>query len=201
MMRISQDMLNKYAAGRCSDAERRLVEKWLHNDSWDNLGGSEQVKDEIGNAIWGNLSNEITYSKKFGWLKIAVAASIVLMLGFSFYYFRPTALDSHIFTNESPDHSKYFVENHYDVLLGTNSNASIDLINKTLTFSGDFIIKPKTDFRLLDGNHNAFVFKAGREYFVSDSPDFGRIVVFQKSDFAFLPSTMQIKIREQFQSI
>ncbi|MNI95764.1 hypothetical protein D3C73_1540840 [compost metagenome] len=85
--------------------------------------------------------------------------------------------------------------------LSKNSIARIDLINKKLTFSGDFIIKPKRDFELLDNNHNILVFKAGKEYFVSDSPDFGKIVAFQKSDLAFLPSNMQIKIREQFQSI
>lgn len=200
-MEINQDILKKFASGQCSEADKHFVEQWLNNDSWDSISDNTQVNDKVGAAIWDNLVADVSPNKRQYWPKIAGAAAILLVCGFSIFNLSDPALDNHTFTNASIETSKLFTEDHYDVQLSKNSTAQIDLINKKLTFSGDFIIRPKRDFELLDSNHNTLVFKAGREYFVSDSPDFGKIVAFQKSDLAFLPSTMQIKIRDQFQSI
>ncbi len=200
-MEINQDILKKFASDQCSEADKHFVEQWLNNDSWDSISDNTQVNDKVGAAIWENLVADVSPNKRQYWPKIAGAAAILLVCGFSIFYLSGPALDNHTFTNASIETSKLFTEDHYDVQLSKNSTAQIDLINKKLTFSGDFIIRPKRDFELLDSNHNTLVFKAGREYFVSDSPDFGKIVAFQKSDLAFLPSTMQIKIRDQFQSI
>ncbi len=200
-MEINQDILKKYASGQCSEADKHFVEQWLNNDSWDSIVENPLVNDKVGAAIWHKVNADVSQNRKTHWYKIAVAAAIVFVSSVSILYLSNPALDNHSFTNTSIENSKLFTEDHYDVQLSKNSSAHIDLINKKLTFSGDFIIKPKRDFELLDSNHNTLVFKAGREYFVSDSPDFGKIVAFQKSDLAFLPSTMQIKIREQFQSI
>ncbi|MBD1426045.1 hypothetical protein [Sphingobacterium arenae] len=200
-MKINQDILHKYTAGQCSAEEKLWVEKWLENDSWDSIDENKAVAEEIGQTIWEKVSSDTNKTKRISWLRVAAAASIVFLLGFSFFYFEYDALDAQSFANESMDQTKFFTEEHYDVLLSGNSNASIDLIHNKLIFSGDFIIKPKRDFTLLDTEDNTLIFKAGREYFISDSPDFGRIVVFQKSDLAFLPFNMQLKIEEQFRSI
>ncbi len=200
-MEINQDILKKYASGQCSETDRHLVEKWLNDDSWHSIAESTAVNEEVGSAIWNKITTDATHNHKINWGKITAAAAVVFVIGFSIFHFSHPTLDNHTFSNTSVDNSKFFTEDHYDVQLSKNSTARIDLINKKLTFSGDFIIKPKRDFELLDNNHNILVFKAGKEYFVSDSPDFGKIVAFQKSDLAFLPSNMQIKIREQFQSI
>lgn len=199
-MEINQNILKKYASGQCSEADRHLVEKWLNNDSWDSIAESTQVNEEVGSSMWNKITADATQNGKIKWRKIA-AAAVILVIGFSIFYFSNPALDNHTFTNTSAENSKFFTEDYYDVQLSKNSMANIDLVNKKLAFSGDFIIKPKRDFELLDSHHNKLVFKAGREYFVSNSPDFGKIVAFQKSDLAFLPYNMQIKIREQFQSI
>lgn len=200
-MEINPDILKKYASGQCSEADKHLVDKWLNNDSWDSITESNDVNEDIGSTIWDNISAVDTQTRKINWRNFSAAAAVLFVLGFSILYFSHPTLDNHTFTNRSIENSKLFTEDHYDVQLSKNSTANIDLVNKKLTFSGDFILKPKRDFELLDSNHNMLVFKAGREYFVSDSPDFGKIVAFQKSDLAFLPSSMQIKIREQFQSI
>ncbi len=200
-MEINQDILKKYASGQCSEADRHLVENWLNDDSWHSIAESTPVNEEVGSAIWDKITADATHNHKINWIKITAAAAVVFVLGCSIFHFSHPTLDNQTFSNTSVDNSKFFTEDHYDVQLSKNSTAHIDLINKKLTFSGDFIIKPKRDFELLDNNHNILVFKAGKEYFVSDSPDFGKIVAFQKSDLAFLPSNMQIKIREQFQSI
>ncbi len=200
-MEINQDILKKYASGQCSGADKHLVEKWLNNDSWDSMLENKDINEEIGSDLWNNLSTTISQNRKLYWARLTAAAAVIFVLGFSVFHFSHPALDNLTFTNTSVENSKLFTEDHYDVQLSKNSTANIDLVNKKLTFSGDFIIKPKRDFELLDSNHNTLIFKAGREYFVSDSPDFGKIVAFQKSDLAFLPSNMQIKIREQFQSI
>lgn len=200
-MEINQDILKKYASGQCTDADKRAVEKWLNNDSWDSIVENNHVNEQVGSSIWDKLNAEVSQHSKLRWIKITAAAAVAVVLGFSIFYLSPPALDNHTFTNTSIENSKLFNEDHYDVQLSKNSTANIDLVNKKLTFTGDFMIKPKRDFELSDSNHNVLVFKAGREYFVSDSPDFGKIVAFQKSDLAFLPSNMQIKIREQFQSI
>jgi len=199
-MEINQEILKKYASGQCSEADKHLVEIWLNNDSWDSISESNHANEEVGSEIWDKIITD-ALNRKIKWGKIAVAAAVVFALGCSIFYLTNPSLDNHTFTNTSVENSKFFIEDHYDVQLSKNSTANINLVNRTLTFSGDFILKPKRDFELLDSNHNMLVFKAGREYFVSDSPDFGKIVAFQKSDLAFLPSNMQIKIREQFQSI
>src|SRR5690606_20407271 len=200
-MEINQDMLLKYTAGQCSEGEKLLVEKWLDNDSWDSIDDNRTVAEEVGQTMWNNVSIDTAKTKRIGWLAVAAAASIVFLCGISFLYFKYETLDSRYFANESFHQTKLFTEDHYDVFLSGNSNASIDLVNNKLIFSGDFIIKPKRNFTLFDADHNTLIFKAGREYFISDSPDFDKIVVFQKSDLAFLPSNMQIKIKEQFRSI
>lgn len=200
-MKINPDILKKYASGKCTEADKHLVEKWLSNNSWDSIGESSDVNEDIGSTIWDKITAEGAETRKINWRKICAAAAVIFILGFSILYFSHPILDNHTFTNRSAENSKLFTEDHYDVQLSKNSIANIDLVNKKLTFSGDFILKPKRDFELLDSNHNMLVFKAGREYFVSDSPDFGKIVAFQKSDLAFLPSNMQIKIREQFKNI
>ncbi|PUV26207.1 hypothetical protein DCO56_04415 [Sphingobacterium athyrii] len=200
-MEINQDILKKYASGQCGEADKHLVEKWLNNDSWDSIAESNPINEEIGSAMWDKINSDARQNKRINWGRIIAAASVIFVLGFSMFYFSHPTLDNQTFTNSSAENSKFFTEEYYDVQLSKNSTANIDLVNKKLAFSGDFIIKPKRDFELLDSNQNKFVFKAGREYFVSNSPDFGKIVAFQKSDLAFLPSTMQIKIREQFQSI
>ena len=201
-MKVNPDMLHKYSLGQCSEEETLLVEKWLANDSWESIDVDETLEDQaIEEDIWLNVSHKTVATRKINWGRMAAAAAVLLIAAFSFLHFKQQSLDSLSFANASFDKAKFFVENHYDVFLGTNSNAQIDLINNKLVFSGDFIIKPKRDFKLLDADHNTLEFKAGREYFVSDSPDFGKIVAFQKSDLAFLPSNMQIKIRAQFQSI
>jgi hypothetical protein len=200
-MEINQDILKKYASDQCSEADKHLVDKWLNNDSWDSISENKYVNDDIGSDLWNNLATVVSPNRKLHWAKLTAAAVVFFAFGVSIFYFSPPTLDNQTFTNTSIENSKLFNEVHYEVQLSKNSTANIDLIHKKLTFSGDFIIKPKRDFELLDSNHNILVFKAGREYFVSDSPDFGKIVAFQKSDLAFLPSTMQIKIREQFQNI
>ncbi|MDF2474565.1 MAG: hypothetical protein K0S24_48 [Sphingobacterium sp.] len=200
-MEINQDILKKYASGQCAEGDKHLVEKWLNDDSWDSITENKEVNEEVGATMWDKITLDVTQHKIINWGKVTAAAAIVFVLGFSVFHFSQPTLDNHTFTNTSVENSKFFTEDHYDVHLSKNSTANIDLVNKKLAFSGDFIIKPKRDFELLDNNHNILVFKAGKEYFVSDSPDFGKIVAFQKSDLAFLPSNMQIKIREQFQSI
>lgn len=200
-MKIDQSILNKFATGQCSEAERLMVEKWLDDGSWDSIvEGEEQVKDEVGQSIWLAVNQESPKKAWMGKVYIGIAASLLFFMGFYFFSYSTDDLDAHTFTNESFNQTKVFIEDHYDVLLSSNSVASIDLINNKLSFTGDFVIKPKRDFELLLGN-STVVFKEGREYFVSDSPDFGRTVALQKSDLAFLPPNMQIKIREQFQDI
>lgn len=201
LMNINPEMLNRYASEQCSEEEKLLVNKWLEDDSWASLDNTIPVKDEVGDEIWKDVSQATVLVKATKWWKYLSVASVLFLIGFSFFYFKSENLDSLTFSNKSFDTSKFFAETHYDVILGGNTNASIDLINNKLSFSGDFIIKPKRDFKLLDTDHNTLSFKAGREYFVSDSPDFGKIIVFQKSDLAFLPSSMQNKIIAQFQDI
>ncbi|MBD1421966.1 hypothetical protein [Sphingobacterium chuzhouense] len=200
-MEINQDILHKYTAGQCSEDEKLLVEKWLENDSWDSIDETNTAPSEIGQTMWVNVSTDTGKTKKISWLRVTAAASIVVLFGISLLHFKYDTRDAHSFANESFDQTKFFAADHYDVLLSGNTKANIDLINNKLTFTGDLIIKPKRNFTLLDADQNTLNFKAGREYFISDSPDFGKIVVFQKSDLAFLPSNMQIKIKEQFRSI
>lgn len=200
-VKIDQGMLNRYATGHCSEAEILLVEKWLDNESWASIeDGDSEVNKEVGQSIWRTVNQGSKKERRIGKVYVGVAASILFLIGMFFSYDRAEPLDAHTFTNESFDQTKVFAEDHYDVLLSSNSVASIDLINNKISFSGDFVLKPKRDFELRLGNNMMF-FKEGREYFVSDSPDFGQVVALQKSDLAFLPPNMQIKIIEQFQDI
>jgi ferric-dicitrate binding protein FerR (iron transport regulator) len=90
-MKISPELLKKYASNQCSEEEKNLVEQWLHAK---NLQEDEQ---EISNSafleekIWGNIQKEIILEpqkKKNIFLKTAtwtIAASITLLIGLTLF--------------------------------------------------------------------------------------------------------------------
>ena len=100
-MKINPDILKKYASGKCTEADKHLVEKWLSNNSWDSIGESSEVNEDIGSTIWDKITAEGAETRKINWHKICAAAAVIFILGFSILYFPHPILDNHTFTNRS----------------------------------------------------------------------------------------------------
>ena len=94
-------LLEKYLAGECSPDEEKLIHDWqrnLLNSSTLQLDNQEKtiVKRRLWQTIRQNTMNkkEKTFSaNRFGWIKWAAAASVVLALGSSWWLNRPASSD------------------------------------------------------------------------------------------------------------
>ncbi|MFN8346096.1 MAG: FecR domain-containing protein [Spirosomataceae bacterium] len=94
-------LLEKYLAGECSPDEEKLIHDWqsnLLNSSTLQLDSQEKtiVKRRLWQTIRQNTMNnkEKTFSEnRFGWIKWAAAASVVLVLGSSWWLNRSQSLN------------------------------------------------------------------------------------------------------------
>ncbi len=80
-------LLNKYREGKCSDQEKAIVEKWLFQYNDGEIDLSEKSIEAVRKEIWKTLP--VSEKKNIGLialLRIAIAASILLLLTFSGYF-------------------------------------------------------------------------------------------------------------------
>jgi transmembrane sensor len=81
----AKEILTKYKAGDCTDAEKALVEKWLFQYQQTELDLSDERIDEIGQEIYLNLPKAPAKIIKGGlWLRVAAAILVFLSVGLYF---------------------------------------------------------------------------------------------------------------------
>lgn len=87
----SQDLLNKYKTGRCTDEERAIVESWhIHQIGNSDFMPDAAELDRVGKAIWAALpvQHQEPESKTIPlWIKYTVAASLALIVAAGGMYF------------------------------------------------------------------------------------------------------------------
>lgn len=83
-------LLSKYRDGKCSDAEKAIVERWLFQYNDEDIDLSEKSIKEIQKQVWENLPVHERNNKGrvFTMQRIAAAASILLFLFFGAYFLR-----------------------------------------------------------------------------------------------------------------
>jgi len=90
-MKNAKDLLSAYKTGTCTEEEKQLVEKWfLLNDAGNSSGLSDEDFLHAKNDMWAmvsqNKENRVPVRRKL-FTQISIAASIVMVMGFSAYYF------------------------------------------------------------------------------------------------------------------
>jgi transmembrane sensor len=116
----AKELLTKYKAGDCTDAEKALVEKWLFQYQQTELDLSDERIDEIGQEIYLNLPKApVKIIKGRLWLRIAAAAAILVFLSTGLY-----------FVLVPPSQNHYAVSFKTDVAPGINK-AILTLANGT----------------------------------------------------------------------
>ncbi|MCJ8209212.1 FecR domain-containing protein [Mucilaginibacter sp. RS28] len=78
---FTKDLLERYNAGKCSEAECRLVDSWFNYQAANNpeMPGSDDI-ELIGREIWHNLPASGYVAKRHLWYKITAAAAMLAVV-------------------------------------------------------------------------------------------------------------------------
>ncbi|HEY0273953.1 MAG TPA: FecR family protein [Chitinophaga sp.] len=86
---FSKQLLDRYLAGACTDAEKAIVEGWYNQQLDQDLPLSAQHLQAVENAIWQHIQ-PTPVRRLRPWKTVAAAASVALLLAAgAYYYFRP----------------------------------------------------------------------------------------------------------------
>lgn len=210
-MDISKALLEKYELGQCNDEELAAIQKWLECDDWGDLALSEEVKPGVKEGIWadivGDMDNTSTpvrklkrqnsFFKKYG--RVVAVASIVLLVGGYYSLALQNEKEPNFQASNVEPGIVSFTKDAFDMVLSTNSEASINFEVGSIALTGDIMLRPKRDFVLQDERSNqAFSFKSGEVYFVSDREEQKKLIILSKKEMIFLPPAIQRKIKQQF---
>lgn len=212
-MKIDHKLIEKYHLGKCSPAEKNLVEEWLLDDSLESehLSISTTKRAKLETDIWAVLSShvdqsevtKIVPSKKYNFKYIGIAASMVFLLCFGFYQFSKDAENTAaIFDNRTSAGLKYINQNSYNIILGKNARAEINTDTGEFKTSGNMMFIPKKDFAFsVSGTDKKKELKQGETYFVLQPKKNGKQVIISKSELTFLAPTIQHELKVQFNII
>ncbi len=212
-MKIDHKLIEKYHLGKCSPAEKNLVEEWLLDDSLESepLSISTTKRAKLETDILAVLSShvdqsevkKIVPSKKYNFKYIGIAASMVFLLCFVFYQFSKDAENTAaIFDNRTSAGLKYINQNSYNIILGKNARAEINTDTGEFKTSGNMMFIPKKDFAFsVSGSDKKKELKHGETYFVLQPKKNGKQVIISKSELTFLAPTIQHELKIQFNII
>lgn len=208
-MDISKALLEKYELGQCNDEELAAVQKWLESEDWDDLEFSQEVKPGVKEGMWADiaevmdstpipkLEKQNPFLKKYRYA--IAAASIVLLIGGYYSLALQKEEESNFQASNIEPGVVSFTKDAFDMVLSTNSEASIDFETGSIVLTGDIMFRPKRDFVLQDERSNqVFNFKSGEVYFVSDREEQKKLIILSKKEMIFLPPAIQRKIKQQF---
>ncbi|GGH22704.1 FecR family protein [Sphingobacterium alkalisoli] len=94
------DIIFKFVHGECTDSELEILEQWIRKDPrnkalFDNLVADESISEESDfldainmDRAWGKINARANKSKSPIRLWYSIAASILIIVGFSLFYFR-----------------------------------------------------------------------------------------------------------------
>lgn len=234
-MKITKELLERYALGQCTELEATAVNLWLESPSlslddddddelevyiaddatedslielelWQEISAHMQesaTKSHTAERSENNLVFRPTKSNdptiKFAAL-IAIAASLMIILGMGWWFYPTTADKEHFFNASNSDKAvMLWEEDSFEFTLSKNSSASINLQSGNMAVSGDVLFSPKKDFKLYDKHNNTSLdFRQGEVYFISTDPDTSELVVYSKSQLEYLPPILRKHIRKQF---
>jgi len=208
------ELIHKFLEGKCDVEEHKMVmeyfeknpeewDKYLSEDEWDLFEANGRMQTEVSDKLFEKISAE-TFEKtrKINqWRKLAIAASIVLMVGFGWIWManrngmvqaiakaaetkNEISIPSlHLEINNSGKDKKIFLEDGSSVVLADKSE-----ISYALPFTAtkrDIILKGKAEFKVAKDKSRPFtVFSGnisttalGTRFVVSDYPQSNNIYV------------------------
>jgi transmembrane sensor len=132
----AKELLSKYEAGNCTDAEKALVEKWLFQVNKESAGWSDERLAEIRQEVWQKLLLQ-PERKIIWWPRMAAAASIILALSaggyFSLHKPLPQIAQNHV-TDRAPAVNKatLTLANGQKIILTKGLNGKLALQGNTI---------------------------------------------------------------------
>jgi transmembrane sensor len=111
----ARELLIKYQAGHCNEAEKALVDRWFSQLGGDEVNIPPEVTDEWAKEVFQKLSTKQSGARVFKIWPLSIAASIILTIGIFLYF------------HKSPSH-RSFADKPQTIIPGSN-NAFIILAN------------------------------------------------------------------------
>ncbi len=175
-------------------------EMWQHISAYMQESAAKSnipERSENSNAVKLAKNNDPTV--KFAAL-IAIAASLLIILGMGWWFYPTTASKEHFFNASNSDKAvMLWEEDSFEFTLSKNSSASINLQSGNMAISGDVLFSPKKDIKLYNKHNNTSLdFRQGEVYFISTDPDTSELIVYSKSQLEYLPPILRKHIRKQF---
>ncbi len=91
-------LLKKYVDGKCSDAEKHLIDQWYQLlDDHSLMPISEKEMNTIEERLWNKIHNTISIKNKYAHkkiysvvLKVSIAAAVFVLIGVGIFYLKPS---------------------------------------------------------------------------------------------------------------
>ncbi|WP_166336908.1 hypothetical protein [Sphingobacterium chungjuense] len=200
---LSLDDDDELETGIADDAMDDLLieqEMWQHISAYmQEMADKSNTPERTENNIVFKPAKNNDPTVKFAAF-IAIAASLLIILGMGWWFYPTTADKEHFFNASNSDKAvMLWEEDSFEFTLSKNSSASINLQSGNMDVSGDVLFSPKKDFKLFDKHNNTSLdFRQGEVYFISTDPDTSELVVYSKSQLEYLPPILRKHIRKQF---
>ncbi|MEM0940245.1 MAG: hypothetical protein AAF600_14060 [Bacteroidota bacterium] len=168
-MNISNDLLNKYAKGLCSEGEKILVEKWMKSGTSPDEGLFADQFDPHKKSVWSLIkSNILQESDPFSPFKnivrYAAAACILLLTFFGGRFSVNTA-------NANPIVNK-LLENHLYIFGGDGGQGNLPGENFKIVFKGTIkLYNSSLDAKSIQVGDTSFILRPYQDYYLSGSPE------------------------------
>ena len=142
-MKISKELLKKYALGKCTPAEKMMVEEWLVSDNHSDAMKHVHLFEPSREKVWGKIRNRIAPNssrtiKISGQISRVAAAACIAIVSFGAGYFYFEAYKSDRLTTEANplENVKYMATpNSKIVQLAETPNGK-----SSLHFDGELVI-------------------------------------------------------------
>lgn len=221
-MKISKELIEKYHLGLCSEEERKAVEEWLFEDSFEEplkLPPGEN-KDVHRKQIWEGIapvlppqtdsrSKLLPFSRRAA-LRIAAAVAMLLLAWTFIASPRSSSVQAIIEAdNQSDVENKEINSGLYTLALGPRTNVRIDPSQETMEFCGTLSFTPSEDITMkIVGEcpkgqppHTVMDLKGGASYIAfsyHDDRHKTELIVVEENQLKILPPIIQKQLIAQF---
>ena len=175
-MKITKDLLDRYARGECSPQEKKRVEMWLDSpESEFSISNQLFAQDKIKNEVWESLiadhseldPKHLNHIDRSVWPFLKYAAAVAIFLGMATFFAKRLVPGQVVhLENETLKTKTYGSLNEFEITLAPNANATVKSrwLGKPnqVDFCGDLLIKPTQNINLsFQSNCDVADFKKG----------------------------------------
>lgn len=96
---FSKQLLEKYLAGSCTDAEKHLVESWYNQLLDQDFTGNPAHLQQVENELWQRVQ-PVPVRRMLPWKALAAAACVALLVSAAAWYFRPRTYNTPVLAEQ-----------------------------------------------------------------------------------------------------